>query len=381
MQSTQQLLRQFSTRESMVNALAEYIPPPFGESIFPDPVRFPLPDEPYVTSWEAYVDYAAESSVFEVLREHLVQFRFPIQAGISQTESYRNACLKGRSTVGMASATGLALEAPDSLHLSIYQSVAGKIPVLQVSEPEDFCRIIQALSFKNEPAKIPSSMGAAMITGINNWDRMHRIQANWKAQYPNGNWLQYFRQKVLPHRALYQDKLIILSEKAYSNVPAERIGLKTAEWLQHSSLIRLEHECTHFFTLRYFGSMANNMYDELLADYMGISKVYGHFRSDWFLQFIGLENYPAYRSGGRMENYLGRPPLSPDAFRLLQEVVYHAAQNITRFEQMLPPVQTLSNRSQRLLTLCRLSLVEIAARNGPDRLMDTFQALATNQSK
>ena len=88
----------------------------------------------------------------------------------------------------------------------------------------------------------------------------------------------------MPQRGLYQDRFLILSTGPYSNVAAREVGLSDSRWRETSTAIRLEHECTHYFTLRVFGSMRNNLLDELIADFMGITAADGRYRSDWFLR-------------------------------------------------------------------------------------------------
>ena len=371
------LLRAFTRKETVLAELLAYTEPAFVNRRFSGPVFFPLPDEPHIATWTFYLDEAEENGVFETLQEHLVQLRFPIREGISQTQDYRDATLKGSLTGGMKEATGLMLEAPQSLALSIYQSPAGKVPVLIVANESDFQALIRALSARNEPVPLPASMGAAMVSGINNWDRIRRIKAHWTASHPAGDWPAHLRQSILPHRAMYQDKLIILSEKPYSGVPASELGLSEAQWKAQSTGLRLEHECTHFFTLRYFGCMANHMHDELLADYMGISKVAGHFRPDWFLHFIGLENYPTYREGARMQNYLGKPPLSPAAFAALQELMFAATAQVACFDQALGPASTTADRTHRLLALCALTLEQMADERGAEALWAAYKSGAS----
>lgn len=68
------------------------------------------------------------------------------------------------------------------------------------------------------------------------------------------------------------------------------MNLSQAEWRRLSITIRLEHECTHYFTYRVLGSMRNNLLDELIADYQGIVSAIGKYRADWFLRFMGLES-------------------------------------------------------------------------------------------
>ena len=79
-------------------------------------------------------------------------------------------------------------------------------------------------------------------------------------------------------------------------------------------------------------SMRNNLLDELIADYRGIVASSGCYRADWFLRFLGLESFPHYREGGRLQNYRGQPTLSDGAFKILQALVKAAAENLQHFD-------------------------------------------------
>lgn len=143
------------------------------------------------------------------------------------------------------------------------------------------------------------------------------------------------------------------------------MGLSETEWLQLSQIIRLEHECTHYFTRRVFGSMQNNIFDELIADYQGIVSAIGYYRADWFLRFVGLESFPVYRQGARLENYLGNPPLSLGAFKILQQLIVKAASNLEVFDRNYSRrSRTSLSRKTVLLALCQLTLEELASDSG-----------------
>src|SRR4051794_3823536 len=73
----------------------------------------PLSDEPFVAAWAGYAAEAHERGVAEVLRERLVQLRFPVRVGISASAPYRAATRRGVPTDGLAEATGLALHRPE----------------------------------------------------------------------------------------------------------------------------------------------------------------------------------------------------------------------------------------------------------------------------
>ncbi|MEJ2190134.1 MAG: hypothetical protein P8Y93_12130, partial [Acidobacteriota bacterium] len=44
----------------------------------------------------------------------------------------------------------------------------------------------------------------------------------------------------------------------------------------------------------------------------------------------GLEEYPRFSAGGRLEVYRGDPPVSEPAFRFLQRVAWTGCQNLSR---------------------------------------------------
>jgi hypothetical protein len=323
-----------------------------------------LEDEPQVSVWEEYIEEAKVHGVFPTLKKYLVQFQFLIKEGISQTDDYKKATLKGISTSDMSDAIGLSLEAPEQLNLFLHTSLAGRIPVLVTKNRNDFKTLVRALTYRNEPKAIPDSMGAAMIKGLNNWDRLRRG-------------LSKFSQKeILSNRSLYQDRIIVLSKIPYSNVAAQAMNLNEEEWLEHSLKIRLNHECAHYFTLRYFGEMTNHMHDEIIADYMGICSVLPNFNSEWFLRFIGLENYPDFRLSGRMKNYLGNPPLSSSAFKVLQKIMFRASNNLEIFDAKISKTGADSSRFIRMQTLCSLDLLDMASDDGAENLFKNYNHLA-----
>ncbi|MFN6487496.1 MULTISPECIES: DUF7005 family protein [unclassified Nostoc] len=328
------------------------------------PLKFPLPSFPHIAAWEEYVTAGKEIGAFAALRRVLVQLRFPILEGISQTEAYRSATRKGVSVDGMAEATGLLLKQPERLQLTVHQSLAGAIPVLLTGNREDFVSLVQALTMRNEPSLVPASMGACIVAGFNNWDRIRRYRKQWQQNSPNcseAEWTAEFK-RLIPQKELYQDQFIILSDGDYSNVSASDVGLSKQQWRHLSLTIRLEHECTHYFTRCLFNSMRNNLLDELIADYRGIVAAIGNYRADWFLRFLGLESFPDYREGGRLQNYRGQPPLSNGAFKILQILVKNAAENLQRFDAELNGDldQTDTTTSHQLTDINRQTLILIA---------------------
>ena len=375
----QRVLASYQASSSQIEELLAYNGNVFDSNALKYPLPFPLPPEPHVVAWEGYVAEAEKVGVFETLNGVLVQLRFPIQAGISLTEGYRAATRQGISPDSIGSATGLAFNRPEKLELSIYQSLAGAIPVLLTPIREDFVALVQAITMHNEPKPVPDSMGACMVAGYNNWDRIRQYRKQWEAENSfncsEASWAEEFgRLKVQKQR--YQDRIAILSNGFYSNVSASDLELDELEWQRLSLTIRLEHECTHYLTRRLFGSMRNNLLDELIADYRGIVAAVGSYRADWFLRFMGLESFPLYRQGGRLQNYRGQPPLSDGAFQILQALVKDAAENLQRFDrQWRKEMRTASHQFLTLATLTCLTLEELASPEGCWRIQERLDQL------
>lgn len=354
-----EILRAFGAGEAETDELLAY-----NRSLFdvPASVDLPLPDEPFVEAWRRYADEARMRGVLPVIREHLVQLRFPVTEGVSTGEAYQAAIRRG---VLPEQADELCLEDADGLRLFIHPTPAGAVPVLLASRRADFEALVRALTKKNEPVPLPASMGACMVGGYNNWGRVAELRRAWEAGEVQadgaGDWGAAFGV-LRARKELYQDRFILLSGGAYSGVPAEAMGLEPDEWSRASVTIRLEHECAHYFTRRVLGSMRNNLLDELMADYAGIVAAAGRYRADWFLRFCGLEEGDGCRAGGRLWNYRGDPPLSAAAFAVLQRLVRAAAREVERYDAGLPAeARTPEGRARVLLAMAGLTLEQIAA--------------------
>jgi hypothetical protein len=377
------VLASYGASASQTEELLAYNQNVFERSDLKHPVKFPLAPEAHVAAWEEYAVVARVVGAFEALSRRLVQLRFPIQEGISQTEAYRFATRRGIPVDGMAAATGLVLRQPEKLQLMVHQSLAGAIPVLLTGNREDFVSLVQAIAMHNEPKPVPASMGACIVSGFNNWDRIRQYRQQWEARNSancsKSSWSAEFGRIIL-YKELYQDRFIILSDGPYSNVSARDMGLSEPEWQRLSLVIRLEHECTHYFTRRLFNSMRNNLLDELIADYKGIVAATGHYRADWFLRFLGLESFPHYREGGRLQNYRGQPPLSDGAFKILQVLVKAAAENLERFEaEHTDELRETSFQPLMLMGLTYLTLEELASQEANFRIQKTFEELQTTR--
>jgi hypothetical protein len=345
---------------------------------------YPLPDEPFVAAWRDYEREARRIGAAECLQQRFVQLHFPIAAGMSRRDDYRAAVRRGIQPPERK--PGVRFAEPGGLRLMLHPTPAGRLPVIVASAREDFETLVRAFTKRNEPEDIPPSMGACIVAGYNNWDRVASLRSAWTAVHgPAADWAGEF-QRIVPYKELYQDRFVVLSSGAYSATPARTIGFDDASWIRTSLVIRLEHECAHYFTRRVFGSMRNSLLDELIADYVGIVTAAGRFRGDWFLRFMGLEAYPVYRDGGRLQNYRGTPPLSDGAFTVLHSAVVRAAETLERFDARLQQDEAPRSMAQRAMVitaLVRLGLERLATA-GADLLLlselEELMAAATARS-
>jgi len=307
------------------------------------------PDEPYLAAWEEYAGDAEERGAVAALAARLPQMRFPVRAGISATEEYRAATRRGEAP---PEGEGPAFANAGTVTLTLHPTLAGRLPVLVAGERADFETLVRVFSARSEPIPVPLSMGACLVKGFNNWDRVARFRRSWDEAHPGGDWAGKGFPALLAEKALYEDRVMILSAGPYSGVPAHEAGFEPDEWASLSVSIRRDHECTHYATLRAAGATRVNLLDEVVADYVGLVRTFGHFRGDLARLFLGLERFPAYREGARLENYLGTPPLSDGALSVLKTVCHDALLGLEAFDAALPE----GTRSERSLLRATLAL-------------------------
>lgn len=356
-------LRDCGASGPVLEEALRYADNPFRIGERPAIPELPMADERHIESWQGYIDQASADGVWPTLQQHLIQLQFPVQEGISETATYRDATRKGQWP--KHSDLAACLRAPDGLSLYLHDTPAGRIPVIEVEDRGDFEWLVQALTERNEPKPLPASMGACIVAGFNNWDRIRRHRECWQADNPMLNnaasWPSEFK-RLITDKPAYQDRFVILSRGPYSNIPASTLGLEPAEWLERSCILRRDHECTHYFTARALGSMRNNLLDELVADYVGIVAAMGHYDADLARLAFGLEDPSQYRPGGRLENYRGTPALSDPAFEVIVELARRCIKNLELYDQANAPRGELA-LGQFVIAMTFLTLEEIAAPN------------------
>jgi hypothetical protein len=216
-------------------------------------------------------------------------------------------------------------------------------------------------------------VGACIVKGLNNWSRVAAYRERWTRETGEASdeeWAAEF-QRLIPQKDQYQDRLILLSRGPYSAIAAGDIGIDEAEWLDRSLVIRREHEFTHYFTYRVFGVLRSHVFDELIADFAGLLRAFGHYRGDLALRCLGLESFPQYRPGGRLAVYLAQSGLSDEAGSVVRSLAFRSVRNLEALGQaQRTRLQDLAGLGRLTFGLSQLTLEELAS----DALVDLVAA-------
>jgi len=331
----------------------------------PGPPVFPMPDECHVADWRGYAA-ACGSDVLAFLRERLVQLRVPVRPGVSGTAEYADVVRRGRPFAAEAFGGQLALERPGDLLLSVQEHPAGALPVLMTRHRPDFVTLDRALAFRSEPVEVGPAVNAHLISGLANWDRLRRYREAWLAEHGAADgeaWMREMRRVIAAEPVRFYDRLMLICVHPYSAVSPRQLGLDMDEatWLDSSTVLRLEHEFTHYALMRLYGRLGQSLLEEMICDWAGITAALGQFEARWFLTFLGLEAWPTVRPDGRMHTYRGG--VDGDAFLLLCAVTVRAARGLEAISRKYPRPE---DRLRILVALTRLTPELLACQERED---------------
>lgn len=280
------ILKDLGATKDTCNEILEYCKNKFNvEDYKPQKIE----DEPFVEIWQSIIDEINSDNITEIMNKRIPH---------------------GEQDIN--------LQSPKKVTIEIYNSIAGRIPVIYAKDEKDFYEIVKKLIYKGRPVPNIEKTGASFAYGKTN-------------------------------------KFIILSNKPYSNIPAQKLGLEEDQWRNYSIIIRREHECTHYFTKRFLGSSQNNLHDELVADFTGIMCASGEFKAKWFLAGMGLDMYPDPQEIGRFPVYTSS--LSNEAAEIMKKIIIKVANNVEKWSKK-ESVKQMS-RNERVLFLCSESILDL----------------------
>jgi len=199
---------------------------------------------------------------------------------------------------------------PKDVKVEIFDSFAGKIPIISATSDDDFESLVQNIVFKDKYYPHIKVQGAQFVHGRNS-------------------------------------RFIILSHKPYSNTPTESMKLDDDIWKEKSYEIRKYHECTHLYTKQNFGSARNNLHDELIADFCGIWAAFSEYRADYFIKFLAQGRLKIYVEG-----------LNASSVAVIEKLAHTAAVWIEKWSKS--DSFTHLTELERIDFLCRKELLSYA---------------------
>ena len=212
---------------------------------------------------------------------------------------------------------------PEKITIEIYPSPAGNLPLIIFGDASDFESFIVNLIYKGEKPDNISQMGASFVYGK-------------------------------------KQRFLTLSKKFYSNTPPEVVGLSAEEWREKSLILRREHECTHYYTKKFYGSASNNLHDELIADFIGVYEAFSCYNHVYFDYFMGIDG----THEGRLSLYTSG--LSESVKNEIAELARKCSASLekwTRSEEFLS-----MSKSERINHLCEVDIMRIPFMGGGGNL-------------
>ncbi len=280
---------------------------PFIESTKQWP-SLPLPVQPGIEWWQKWLQETACEGYFESLRSYLPQLWINPHDGASKSERYKQLVLRGKAMNNEENDNILKLKDQQGFSVRLVDHPCGTYPVIEINDQDDFLNVVRCLAYRCEQTHIQSSVHAQAVAGLIHWGLIQNINIKERCQ------------------------LIILHRSPYSSLPISVIPGKptTKAWLEISQHWRLEHELTHLATKKLAGEMRLNLFDELVADALGMLKALNVFSADLFRQGLGLNNDASTTTTGRVHTYL--KGLNENASRLACQYVLQRAHEL---EQLL----------------------------------------------
>ena len=224
------------------------------------------------------------------------QLLLPVAAGMSETEAYKNAVLRGIIPEAEPIVPGTAEDTFEQVDTAV-----GSVGIWTLAKREAFVLAVQALAYRCEPKPVPDAVGAQYIGGLINWEKIRARKAQYLLE-GGQDWNREFRRFTSDKRN-YTDSLILLSTGFYSNLPPEAVGLSPQKWKQKSMVIRKYHELTHFVYRKAWPGDVDVIRDEALADCVGIQAAFGSCNRELAERFLGIRDGQALPDG-RIRHYI-----------------------------------------------------------------------------
>lgn len=242
----------------------------------------PLKNSDQIEWWDHWLQTTPKESRWNDLRDSLPQLLIPPAREAHHGAQYKRLVLQGLDANSEDIDGGL--KEPDGFSISVKEHWCGAIPVIRVRQHNEFTHLLQCLVHRCEPVRIQREVHSQAVSGLIHWGIIKAFDKT--------------------HRC----KILVLHDSPYSSISFQMIpGMKNeAEWINCSNIWRLEHELTHIACKILVGEMRLNLFDELLADAMGMRASLGYFNADLFRLTLGINREGTTRKNGRFHTYTNK---------------------------------------------------------------------------
>ena len=241
--------------------------------------NLPCKNSDQVEWWDHWLKNTSEQSRWNDLRLNLPQLMISPTKEARLGSQYKRLVLQGVDADSKDIDGGL--REPDGFSIFLKEHWCGSIPVVKVKSHTEFTHILQCLVYRCEPVRIQRSVHSQAVSGLIHWGLIKHFDNT--------------------HRC----SILVLHDSPYSSISFNLIpGMKNeAEWIHCSYIWRLEHELTHVACKSLVGEMRLNLYDELLADSIGMRASLGYFDATLFGLTMGINCNGIAQTNGRVHTY------------------------------------------------------------------------------
>lgn len=244
------------------------------------------------------------------------QLTFQVEPGMSEKPEYLSVVRRGILPEHPVFPYGESGE-EELLRL---ETPIGIVEALYLPDRQIFEHFVRVLAYRCEPAELPGTMGAMMISGLNNW---RKIEAH-KEEYlkrGSGDWKEEFA-KFTGNKENYKDTVILVGRGSYSAISPKETGYSVEEWMKKSKIIRICHELSHVVSRKLFPENRQTVRDEVVADSIGLLAACKSYDKQLAGKLLGI-HAGRYRTGGRLENYVQQKEcqeMAQKAEKLMEEL-------------------------------------------------------------
>ena len=282
----------------------------------------PTPVDAREAWWQCWLKQSDRKRNWHELRLMLPQLLLSPGEGVCNGSAYARLVLRGEPPQSDDLELAPVLNDSAGLTIRLAPHPTGAVPVVCFSDHDDFVLAVRCLAHRCKAISVPSTVHAQAISGLIHWGLIRDINPSMRCQ------------------------ILLLHKAPYASLASETIpgASEPSDWLNASETWRLEHELTHIACQRLVGEMRINLFDELIADALGMIAALGQFDADLFRRGLGLSSEGQPSPDARAPVYVATldPLRHTEAYQLVLQRANELAERLNRNQWPLEPLELLA---------------------------------------